>query len=235
MKEYIDKTFMMNPLGEYFKWLKCKVTYQIRYWGKHFRIGYLSTIDNSSFGRYNIIGSHCVVSNCILGDFSYINSYSYILYTTIGRYCSIGPNVKMAPGKHPTSIFVSTHPVTFNNQGNLLKNYCTEQKFKNHQSVTLGNDVWIGANAIIIDGINIANGAVIAANSVVVKDVGAYEVVGGNPAKLIKKRFDDVQIKYLQETAWWNNDEAWVQSNISRFWNIEDFMEPTKVEHVKAV
>jgi acetyltransferase-like isoleucine patch superfamily enzyme len=141
----------------------------------------------------------------------------------------------MAPGKHPTSVFVSTHPVTFNNQGNLLKNYCTEQKFKNHQSVTLGNDVWIGANAIIIDGVNIANGAVIAANSVVVKDVGAYEVVGGNPAKLIKKRFDDVQIKYLQETAWWNNDEAWIQSNISRFWNIEDFMEPTKVEHVKAV
>jgi acetyltransferase-like isoleucine patch superfamily enzyme len=141
----------------------------------------------------------------------------------------------MAPGKHPTSVFVSTHPVTFNNQGNLLKNYCTEQKFKNHQSVTLGNDVWIGANAIIIDGINIADGAVIAANSVVVKDVGAYEVVGGNPAKFIKKRFDEVQIKYLQETAWWNNDEAWVQSNISKFWNIEDFMEPTKIEHVKAV
>jgi acetyltransferase-like isoleucine patch superfamily enzyme len=235
MKEYIDKTFMINPLGEYFKWLKCKITYQVKYWGKHFRVGYLSIIDSSNFGRYNIIGSHCVVSSSTLGDFSYINSYSYVLHSTIGRYCSIGPNVKVAPGRHPTSVFVSTHPITFNNQRNFLKNYCKEQKFKNYQRVTLGNDVWIGANSIIIDGINIATGAIIAANSVVVKDVGAYEIVGGNPAKFIKKRFDEEQIKYLLETEWWNNDEAWVQSNISKFWNIEDFIEPVKMKTAEAL
>ena len=235
MKNYIDRTFTMNPLSEYFNWLKCKTIYQFKYWGKHFRVGYLSVIYDSTFGKYNIIGSHCMVVNTTLGDFSYINSYSYVLHSTIGRYCSIGPNVKIAPGKHPASIFVSTHPVTFDNQANFLKNYCLEPKFKNYQPVTLGNDVWIGANCIIVDGVNIANGAIIAANSVVIKDVGAYEIVGGNPAIFIKKRFDEEQIKYLQETQWWNNDEAWMQVNISKFWNIKHFMEPTITDTVKVV
>jgi acetyltransferase-like isoleucine patch superfamily enzyme len=234
MKNYIDKTFTTNPLGEYFKWLKCKATYQLKYWGKHFRVGYLSMIYESSFGKYNIIGSHCMVINTTLGDFSYINSYSYVLHSTIGRYCSIGPNVKIAPGKHPTSVFVSTHPVTFNNPANFLKSYCLEPKFKDFQSVTLGHDVWVGANSIIVDGVNIANGAIIAANSVVIKDVGPYEIVGGNPAIFIKKRFDEEQIEYLQETQWWNNDEAWMQLNISKFWNIQHFMEPPPTDTVKV-
>lgn len=228
MKQYIDRSFIVNPLGEYLKWLTCKSKYQLKNWGKHFRIGYLSAVYNSSFGRNNIIGSHCLVSNTTMGDFSYINSYSYVLYTTMGRYCSIGPNVKIAPGKHPTSVFVSTHPVTFSSQGN-LKNFGNEQKFKNYEPVIIGNDVWIGSNAIIIDGITIGNGAIVAANSVVVKDVGPYEIVGGNPAKFIKKRFNEEQIKYLQDTQWWNNDEAWMQKNISKFWDIENFMEYTNV------
>ncbi|WP_184547380.1 CatB-related O-acetyltransferase [Mucilaginibacter sp. FT3.2] len=226
MKDYIDKSFMMNPLGEYFKWLRCKCTYQFKYWGNHLRIGYLTKLGNTTFGRYNTLGSNCVVLNCSLGDFSYINSFSFVLNTTMGRYCSVGPNVKIAPGKHPTSVFVSTHPVTFNNQANLVKNYCTEEKFKNYQPVTIGNDVWIGANAIIIDGIHIADGAIIAANSLVTRDVGPFEIVGGNPAKFIKKRFDDEQIRYLVDTEWWNQSEEWIQANISKFWDIENFVTP---------
>lgn len=229
MKDYIDRSLMMNPLGEYFRWLRCKCTYQLKYWGDHLRVGYLTKIGNTTFGKYNTLGAGCIVTNCALGDFSYINSYSFVLNTTMGRYCSVGPNVKIAPGKHPTSVFVSTHPVTFNNQANLVKNYCTEEKFKNHQPVVIGNDVWIGANAIIIDGVQIADGAIIAANSLVTKDVGPFEIVGGNPARFIKKRFDDEQIKYLLDTAWWNKGEDWIQANISKFWNIENFVEPTLI------
>ncbi|MDN3548558.1 CatB-related O-acetyltransferase [Mucilaginibacter aquaedulcis] len=228
MKQYIDKSFMTNPLGEYLKWLTCKTNYQLKNWGKHLRIGYLSVVSNCSFGHNNILGSHCMVINSVMGDFSYINSFSYVQHTTMGKYCSIGPNVKIAPGKHPTSVFVSTHPVTFGNQKN-LKNYTKEQKFSNYKRVTIGNDVWICANAIIIDGITIGDGAIITANSVVVKDVGAYEIVGGNPAKLLKKRFDDKQIEYLQDTKWWNNDEMWMRSNISKFWDIENFVEYSNV------
>ncbi len=225
MNTFIDTSFFTNPVSEYLQWLKCKSTYQLKNWGKHLRIGYLSTITNCNFGNYNIIGSHCVVSNTTLGNYSYINSYSYILWATIGKYCSIGPNVKIAPGKHPSSVFVSTHPITFNPQGNFLKNFLKESKFKNFEQVTLGNDIWIGANSIIIDGITIANGAIVAANSVVVKDVGPYEIVGGNPAKLIKKRFSEEQIECLNELEWWNKDDDWLQANISKFWNIEELID----------
>ncbi|MBD1395399.1 CatB-related O-acetyltransferase [Mucilaginibacter glaciei] len=223
MMKFFDRSFLYNPLGQYLSWLKCKGWYQINHWGQHLRIGYLSRISNVTFGRYNIVGEHCMLINCSMGDFSYVNSYSYVLNAAIGRYCSIGPNVKIAPGKHPTSVFVSTHPVTFNNQVNMLRNYCKEEKFRNYSPVTIGNDVWIGANAIIIDGVNIADGAIIAANSLVTKDVGPFEIVGGTPAKFIKKRFDDDQIICLLETSWWDKDEEWVQKNISKFWDIEDF------------
>jgi acetyltransferase-like isoleucine patch superfamily enzyme len=225
MSAFIDMSFLTNPVGEYIQWLKCKSKYQLSYWGKHLRIGYLSIISNCSFGNYNIIGTHCLVANTTLGDFSYINSHSYVLWATIGKYCSIGPNVKIAPGKHPSTVFVSTHPATFNNQSNFVKSFTKEPKFKNYQQVTIGNDIWIGANSIIIDGVTIADGAIIAANSVVVKDVGAYEIVGGNPAKFIKKRFSEDQIKYLGDFEWWNKDEAWLEDNISKFWNIEEFTE----------
>ncbi|TEW64733.1 CatB-related O-acetyltransferase [Mucilaginibacter phyllosphaerae] len=147
------------------------------------------------------------------------------MHTKMGKYCSVGPHVKIAPGMHPTSKFVSTHPVTFNNQGNFVRNFTDRAVFKNYKQVTIGNDVWIGANAIIIDGVKIADGAIIAANAVVVKDVGLYEIVGGNPAKVIKKRFNDDQIDYLLYFRWWEKDPEWITQNISRFWDIEDFVE----------
>lgn len=224
MKEYIDRSFFVNPVSLYFKWLVCKSKYQLKYWGSHLRIGYLSAVNNSTFGKYNWIGQESIVANSSLGDFTYVNSFSYVLWATIGRYCSIGPNVKIAPGKHPSSGFVSTHPATFNNQSNFVRNFAREPKFKNYQPVTIGNDVWIGANSIIIDGVTIGDGAIIAANSVVVKDVGPYEIVGGNPARFIRKRFDDNSIDFLVKTKWWNNDPDWLEENISRFWNIDDFV-----------
>lgn len=225
MKTYLDRSFLTNPAGEYFGWLIMKCALQWKYWGRHLRIGYLSRVQQCVFGNYNWVGSHCVVINSKLGDFSYVNDYSYILNTRMGKYCSVGPNVKIAPGKHPSTIFVSTHPVTFNNQGNFVKNFTSNAVFKNFDQVTVGNDVWIGANAIIIDGATIADGAIIAANAVVVKDVGAYEIVGGNPAKLIKKRFDDNQIAQLLDFKWWNKDEVWIEEHIARFWNVDDFIQ----------
>jgi len=182
MRTFIDTSFFTNPVSEYLQWLKCKSLFQFHNWGKHLRIGYLSHVVDCDFGNYNIIGSHCLVTNSKLGCFSYINSYSYVLWANVGKYCSIGPNVKIAPGKHPSSVFVSTHPVTYNTQGNFIKNFTKEAQFKSYNPVTLGN-----------------------------------------PAKFIKKRFRDDQIEYLNNFQWWNKDEQWLEANISKFWNIEEF------------
>ena len=78
----------------------------------------------------------------------------------------------------------------------------------------IGNDVWIGYNASIMPGIQIGDGAIIAANSVVTKNVDSYSIVGGNPATEIRKRFNEDQIKQLLELKWWNWDIEKITDNL---------------------
>ncbi|MBE9663745.1 CatB-related O-acetyltransferase [Mucilaginibacter myungsuensis] len=200
-----------------------KSRYQLKYWGSHLRIGYLAQVSNTHFGRYNYIGPKTVLSNSFMGDHTYVADHCSLDHLNIGKFCSIGPAVRVAPGKHPLN-FVSTHPSTFNAQSNLMGNFISDNHFKAYDTVSIGNDVWIGSNAIIMDGVTIGNGAVIAANSVVTKDVGDYEIVGGVPAKLIKKRFDENLIMKLNEIEWWDKDEAWIKKNIDNFRDIERFL-----------
>ena len=109
--------------------------------------------------------------------------------------------------------WISTYP--FNVFTNSFPN---AKSIKGHPwskgNVNIGNDVWIGQNATILSGINIGHGAVIATNAVVTKDVKDYEVVAGNPAKVIKKRFDEDTINRLLELKWWDWDSEKVNSNV---------------------
>jgi chloramphenicol O-acetyltransferase type B len=225
MKKYLDKTFFKNPLFDYLKWLVIKIIYQLRYWGRHLRINYKCSVSNSKFGKNNWLGPYSEIANSTIGDFTYCGSYCVIQNADIGKFCSIGPNVKIAPGKHPTTSHISTHPSTFNNQSNFVKNFVTENTYKNFENVSIGNDVWIGANCVILDGVCIGNGAIIAANSVVNKIIEAYDIVGGVPAKFIKKRFTDAEIGTLLTLKWWDKDEQWIQEHISKFWSVGEFMD----------
>lgn len=90
-------------------------------------------------------------------------------------------------------------------------------------SVKIGNDVWIGAGAVILDDVTIGDGAVIAANSVVTINVEPYNIVGGTPAKFIKKRFSDETIEKLLKFKWWEKDEIWLKNNFQSFHNMNDF------------
>ncbi len=223
-KRYIDFGFFTNPAGGYFKWLAKKSYYQIKNWGKHLRISYKCMVSNSHFGNYNWLGRYSSVANCTLGDFTYCAAHCAINNAVIGKFCSIGPNVKIAPGKHPTSKYVSTHPSTFNDQPNFVKNFVSGNNYKSSAEVKIGNDVWIGANCVIVDGVTIGDGVIVAANSVVSKHVNAYEIVGGNPAKFIRKRFNDDEIEALLKIKWWDKDEDWIQSNITKFWSVGEFV-----------
>lgn len=93
--------------------------------------------------------------------------------------------------------------------------------------ITIENDVWIGAKATIMSGVKIHNGAVIGSNSVVTKDVPPYAIVAGNPAQIIKFRFDVDQIQALQEIRWWNWDEEKIKKEAMELWstNIDDFIQ----------
>lgn len=121
----------------------------------------------------------------------------------IGNFCSIGPGAKVGGlGQHPTDI-ISTHPVFYSTKMQAGITFSDKDYYDELPVTTVGHDVWVGANAIILDGVNIGNGAIIAAGAVVVKDVPAFAIVGGVPAKIIKYRFSEEMIKKIVETEWW--------------------------------
>jgi acetyltransferase-like isoleucine patch superfamily enzyme len=125
----------------------------------------------------------------------------------IGKFCSIASNVEVFTGGNHRIDWFTTYPF-----GHIHKDIFDKFNGEGHPAtngdVVIGNDVWIGTGVTIMSGITIGDGAVIAAKSVVVKDVEPYSIVGGNPAKFIKKRFSDEVINKLLELKWWDwNDK----------------------------
>jgi len=125
----------------------------------------------------------------------------------IGNFCSIANNCHVYLGGNHRTDWVSTYPFGHINQS-VFNRFDGGGHPSSNGSVVIGNDVWIGDNVTIMSGITIGDGAVLACNSHVVKDVEPYSVVGGNPAKLIKKRFTQEQIDELLRIEWWNWDDA---------------------------
>ena len=158
---------------------------------------------NSTISKTAKIYPFSIVLNTTIKDYSYVSYNCTINNCDIGKFCSIAKSVKIGLGKHPLN-FISTSPIFYSPVNPLKKILSKELKFKDSDRITIGNDVWIGANVIILDGINIGNGAVIGANSVVTKDVLPYTIVGGVPAKEIKKRFSENIINAIQDSEWWD-------------------------------
>ena len=127
----------------------------------------------------------------------------------IGSYCSIGSGAvfMMAGNQGHKKEWVSTFPFYF--QANIFKE--SKNGFEKTGDTVIGNDVWIGSEAMIMSGVTIGDGAIIAARAVVTKDVEPYSIVGGNPAVVIKKRFTGKEIEQLLIMKWWNWEEKKVK------------------------
>ena len=172
----------------------------------------------------NYIGGNNYIQNCRIGRGSYIGRDTTIKNSVIGKYCSIGAEVQLVSGGHPSRDFVSTHPSFYSLHPVIGKTYVKSQKHReqtsvgiHHHQLEIGNDVWIGQGAALMEGIKIGDGAIIGARAVVTKDVEPYSIVGGVPAREIRKRFSEEEIEWLRSLAWWNQDEEWISTNAEYF------------------
>lgn len=152
------------------------------------------------------IGCDSYIFKSQIDEYTYLGNNCICLYTQIGKFCSIANNCTFGGAEHPLG-FVSTSPIFYGGYRKpfgLTKFKLGDLKWNSYRTKTIiENDVWIGNNVIVKAGVKISNGSVIAAGSVVTKDVPPYEIWGGNPAKFIKKRFSRDICEGLLESQWW--------------------------------
>lgn len=179
-------------------------------------------ISNSVFSKYNVIFNDVLMDSCEIGDHTYIQKRSTIFNAKIGKFCSIASGVSIGPGIHKLD-GISTHPVFYLNETPLIKKFSKEDLYEVSKQTIIGHDVWIGERAILMDGISVGTGAVIAAGAVVTKDVAPYSIVGGVPARHLKFRFEMEEILVLLKSEWWNYSDKWMEENYKSFNKIDDF------------
>lgn len=198
-------------------------TLELKHRQKKLKIGYMSSAYLSKFGMYNTVYDYVDLYNVSVDDFTYIAHGSAISNTSIGKFCSIGPQCKIGLGKHPSSIFVSTHPAFFSTSKQAQVSFVDANSFVEFDEITIGNDVWIGERTMVLDGVSIGNGAIVAAGSIVTKNVLPYSVVAGSPARHIRFRFSEEEISFLQDNQWWDFDLNFLQCNAKYMQSIDGF------------
>lgn len=164
--------------------------------------GFSRGLQNVTFEGKNAVPDRCNFSGEIKIGYATTLGYNNLIggKVTIGKYCQIGADVAMHATNHPIH-HLSTYINSNLFQGEL-------KKFKDEKEIYIGNDVWVGHSVIIVGNVNIGNGAILAAGSVVTKDVQPYSIVAGVPAKEINKRFSETIIHEIEVLQWWNKSEA---------------------------
>lgn len=208
--------------------LKCLIV-RLKHRGLNIAISYKANVSTKShFEGFNKIHKNVYFKGCI-GKFSYIGANSYI-DAKVGRFTSIAPNVRVLISSHPyTYPYVSTSPafVSTKRQSNYSfvkeDKYVEQKKMEHGFSVEIGNDCWIGDSVLIVPGVTIGDGAIILAGAMVTKNVPPYAIVGGIPAKIIKYRYCDEDIKLLCKFQWWNKSFDWLLKNASAFIEFDSF------------
>ncbi len=162
-------------------------------------------VKNSKVHSTAKVGDGAQLVNCNMGKYSYMYG-SGATNTDIGAFCSIARGCSIGGGSHPID-WVSTSPVFYKGKNVLHVNFSHNDFYDNKKTV-IGNDVWIGSNCLIKEGVSIGDGAIIGMGSVVTHDVPAYEIWAGTPARFIRKRFDDVTVEKLLKIRWWDLSDA---------------------------
>lgn len=164
-----------------------------------------ATIQDCRLGAYCEVGARTILTEVSMADYSYVVNDSQITYASIGKFCSIAAMTRINPGNHPMHRITQSH---FTYRSSAYFPGETDDaaffEWRRQHHVHIGHDVWIGHGAIILPGRNVGTGAVIAAGAIVTKDVPAYTIVAGNPARIMRRRFGEREAERLGRLAWWD-------------------------------
>ncbi|HWK64310.1 MAG TPA: DapH/DapD/GlmU-related protein [Rhizobiaceae bacterium] len=181
------------------------MTADLRFTDPEPRIHPTAELKSCRLGRHAAIGERVILREVTVGDYSYFERHAEAIYTSIGKFCSIAANTRINALEHPLER-PTTHKLSYR-PNEYFRYLGVDQDFRERRRtkrVVIGHDVWIGHGAVILPGVTIGNGAVIGANAVVSRDVGAYEIVAGGPAKLLRRRFSHEIGERLERLAWWD-------------------------------
>ncbi len=213
-------------MGRIKKLLRVVFQYPLRLFNK---ISFKATVVDSKVDKTSSVAHHANVRYSRIDRYTYVSSYAGVVHAEIGSFCSIASNVSIGGGAHDLTA-VSTSPV-FNKGRNILKRNFAQIEFSPFKTTRIGHDVWIGNRALILQGVTVGIGAVVGAGAVVTKDVEPYTIVAGNPARVIRKRFDDETIERLLESRWWEMTEKELEKYAKSFDTPGKFL--NKVENIK--
>jgi acetyltransferase-like isoleucine patch superfamily enzyme len=174
-------------------------------------------LDNcSSLGKNVVLFEDVAIMASSIGNHSFVQKHSVVMNAAIGKFCSIASKVSIGLGAHPTTM-VSSHPAFYSVTQPLTRSFCRTDSFPPFKRIEIGHDVWIGQGAMIIDGLKVGTGAVVAAGAIVTKDVPPYAIVGGVPAKVIKYRFNEEVREKLLTSKWWEMPDEWLEKYCDLF------------------
>lgn len=168
---------------------------------------------------------------CTIGRGTYVAGECRLERVRFGRFCSIGHELRVAAGAHPTRGFASTHPAFFSPLRQAGFSFADRSVFEELPAtrsgflVDVGHDVWIGDRVTIIGGVSIATGAVVGAGAVVTRDLEAYGIYAGVPARQIGRRCTEAEAAELIATEWWERDFAWLREYWQAFRSIPQLLE----------
>lgn len=187
------------------------------------KVSIFAIIQSSKINKNSAISSGVKFYRSSIDKYSYIGRNSFIIDTEIGKFCSIAPGCNIGGTGHPIE-WVSTSSV-FHKWENILKKNFSRHEYDIFSKTRIGNDVWIATNSMIKAGVSISDGAIIGMGSVVTKNVGPYEIWAGNPAKCIRKRFDDETIKLLLDMKWWDLSDENLTEKAKYFNNVNSLVD----------
>ena len=196
------------------------------------RVHSSSVLRDCVLGQFTDVAERCLLAECAVGDYSYIERHVEAIYTDIGKFCAIAADARINALSHPIDR-ISQHKITYRPNEYFL--YAKVDKdFREARKaarVTIGHDVWIGHGAIIMPGLSIGHGALVAAGAVVTKSVEAYAIVAGVPAKRIKWRFKKSIRARIIRLAWWDwpHDQLAKAVDDMRVKDVEKFLEKYEV------